>query len=86
MNVVKLEIIVERRRDNVQHRNNRFSSHATISNHKCEFRSVEEGGVARNEAVLVKLAPGTILEKGAALVDGLSFLRLRSCFEKISSW
>ena len=32
-----------------------ISSHSTISNHKCEFRSVEEEGAARNEAVLEQL-------------------------------
>jgi len=31
------------------------SSHSTISNHKCEFESVEEEGAARNEAVLEQL-------------------------------
>mgnify|MGYP001765763226 CR=1 FL=1 len=30
-------------------------SHSTISNHKCAFRSVEEEGAARNEAVLEQL-------------------------------
>lgn len=32
-----------------------ISSHSTISNHKCEFRSVEEESAARNEAVLEQL-------------------------------
>lgn len=32
-----------------------LSSHATTSNHKCEFGSVEEEGAARNEAVLEQL-------------------------------
>ena len=32
-----------------------ISSHSTISNHKCEFGSVEEEGEARNEAVLEQL-------------------------------
>jgi hypothetical protein len=33
----------------------KICSHATISNHKCEFGSVEEEGAARNEAVLEQL-------------------------------
>jgi hypothetical protein len=32
-----------------------ISSHSTISNHKCEFKSEEEEGAARNEAVLEQL-------------------------------
>jgi hypothetical protein len=32
-----------------------ISSRSTISNHKCEFKSVEEEGAARNEAVLEQL-------------------------------
>jgi hypothetical protein len=32
-----------------------ISSHSTISNHKCEFKSVEEEGEARNAAVLGQL-------------------------------
>ena len=42
-------------REELQAKGFNVSSHGTISNHKCEFKSVEEEGAARNEAVLEQL-------------------------------
>ena len=42
-------------REELKRKGFNFCSHPTISNHKCAFKSEEEEGAARNEAVLEQL-------------------------------